>query len=127
MNILGCVGALMGATLLSLSPLWAQSLEKIVEGAKKEGKVRVGLTVRWEEGGKPGAKKSPQARPTRARSAGKSGTRSPLCRSTSVRAMPTGRIMPLERWDSRQRSGAWEVGRDIDILRAAQDRHPLQG
>ena len=57
MNILGCVGALMGATLLSLSPLWAQSLEKIAEGAKKEGKLKVGLTVRWEEAGKPGAKK----------------------------------------------------------------------
>ena len=35
----------------------AQGMEKVVEGAKKEGKVRLGLTVRWQEGGKPGAKK----------------------------------------------------------------------
>ena len=43
--------------LLPLSPVHSQGLEKITEGAKKEGKVRVGVTVRWEEGGKPGAKK----------------------------------------------------------------------
>ena len=35
----------------------AQSLDKVIEGAKKEGKARLGLTVRWQEGGKPGAKK----------------------------------------------------------------------
>ena len=35
----------------------AQGLDRVVEGAKKEGKVRVGITVRWQEGGKPGAKK----------------------------------------------------------------------
>lgn len=35
----------------------AQSIDKIVDGARKEGKVRVGITVRWQEGGKPGAKK----------------------------------------------------------------------
>ncbi len=61
MKIVGCVGAIMGATLLFLSPLWAQGLEKIAEGAKKEGKLKVGLTVRWEEGGKPGAKKFVEA------------------------------------------------------------------
>ncbi|MGH7847402.1 MAG: ABC transporter substrate-binding protein [Candidatus Binatia bacterium] len=32
-------------------------MDKIVAGAKKEGKVKVGLTVRWEEGGKPAAKR----------------------------------------------------------------------
>ena len=37
--------------------VWAQGLEKIIDGAKKEGKVRVGITVRWEVGGKPLAKK----------------------------------------------------------------------
>lgn len=35
----------------------AQSLDRIIEGAKKEGKVKLGLTVRWQEGGKPGAQK----------------------------------------------------------------------
>jgi iron(III) transport system substrate-binding protein len=35
----------------------AQGLERVIEGAKKEGKVRVGITVRWQEGGKPAAKK----------------------------------------------------------------------
>src|SRR5262249_24795339 len=51
------IGALMGASVLSFAPLWAQGLEKLVDGAKKEGQVKVGLTVRWEEGGKAGAKK----------------------------------------------------------------------
>src|SRR5262249_56506082 len=52
------IGALMGASFLSsLAPLWAQGLEKLVDGAKKEGRVKVGLTVRWEEAGKTGAKK----------------------------------------------------------------------
>jgi ABC-type Fe3+ transport system substrate-binding protein len=37
--------------------VFAQGLERVVEGAKKEGKVKVGLTVRLEEGGKPAAKK----------------------------------------------------------------------
>lgn len=35
----------------------AQGLDRVVEGAKKEGKVKLGLTVRWQEGGKPGAQK----------------------------------------------------------------------
>src|SRR5918999_651496 len=30
---------------------------QLLEGAKKEGKVKLGLTVRWEEAGKPAAKK----------------------------------------------------------------------
>src|SRR4029434_6168661 len=51
------IGVLVGVSLLFLTLLWAQSLEKIAEGAKKEGRVKVALTVRWEEGGKPGAKK----------------------------------------------------------------------
>ena len=51
------IGVLMGASLLSLSLVGAQGLEKIAEGAKKEGRVKVGLTVRWEEAGKPGARK----------------------------------------------------------------------
>lgn len=50
-------GALVAVSLVSLSSVWAQGLEKIAEGAKREGKVKVGITVRWEEGGKPGAKK----------------------------------------------------------------------
>jgi len=57
MKLQAILGAAIGVSLLSISPLWAQSLEKIVEGAKKEGKLKVGLTVRWEEAGKPGAKK----------------------------------------------------------------------
>src|SRR5215813_14311802 len=36
---------------------FAQALEKVVEGAKQVGKVKVGITVRWMEGGKPGAKR----------------------------------------------------------------------
>jgi len=57
MKIPAILGAVFGAMLFSLTPLRAQSLEKIAEGAKKEGKLKVGLTVRWEEAGKPGAKK----------------------------------------------------------------------
>jgi iron(III) transport system substrate-binding protein len=57
MKLQAILGAAVGASLLSISPLWAQSLDKIAEGAKKEGKLKVGLTVRWEEAGKPGAKK----------------------------------------------------------------------
>src|ERR1044072_10085 len=46
------------ACLLALAALAeAQSIDKIAEGAKKEGKVKVGITVRWQEGGKPGAKR----------------------------------------------------------------------
>ncbi|HEY2987882.1 MAG TPA: extracellular solute-binding protein [Candidatus Binatia bacterium] len=46
-------------TCLLLLPalVFAQGLDRIVEGAKKEGKAKIGLTVRWQEGGKPGAKK----------------------------------------------------------------------
>ena len=57
MKIRASIGGLIGAYLLSFSPLWGQNLDKIVEGAKKEGKLRVGITVRWEESGRPGAKK----------------------------------------------------------------------
>jgi iron(III) transport system substrate-binding protein len=41
-------------------PSWAQdknALQKVLDGAKKEGAAKVGLTVRWEENGKPAAKK----------------------------------------------------------------------
>jgi iron(III) transport system substrate-binding protein len=34
-----------------------KALDAVVEGAKKEGKAKVGLTVRWEENGQPAAKK----------------------------------------------------------------------
>lgn len=43
-----------------ISAAWAQddkALQKIIDGAKKEAKVKIGLTVRWEETGKPAAKK----------------------------------------------------------------------
>ena len=36
------LGAAIGVSLLSISPLWAQSLEKIGEGAKKEGEAQGG-------------------------------------------------------------------------------------
>jgi hypothetical protein len=45
MKIRGFIGAVMGLSLLCLPSLGAQGLEKIVEGAKKEGKVKVGITV----------------------------------------------------------------------------------
>ena len=48
---------LIACLFLFPAPVPAQGLDRIVEGAKKEGKVRVGITVRWQEGGKPGAKK----------------------------------------------------------------------
>ncbi|MBI2988021.1 MAG: extracellular solute-binding protein [Deltaproteobacteria bacterium] len=55
-------GALLLAPLFlwTSSLVWAQdrkALEKIIEGAKSEGRVKAGGTVRWLEGGKPGAKK----------------------------------------------------------------------
>jgi iron(III) transport system substrate-binding protein len=43
-----------------LSPLWAQqekALQKVIEGAKKESKVKIGLTMRWQEAGKPSGQK----------------------------------------------------------------------
>lgn len=47
-----------GLSLFLLSSaVWAQGIEKVSEGAKREGKVRVGITVRWMEGNRPGAKK----------------------------------------------------------------------
>ena len=41
-------------------PLWAQedkALQKLIDGAKKAGKVRIGLTMRWQEAGKPSGQK----------------------------------------------------------------------
>lgn len=52
---------LLSTTLICslLSPGLAQEpmSSQLIEGAKKEGKVKLGLTVRWEEAGKPAAKK----------------------------------------------------------------------
>jgi ABC-type Fe3+ transport system substrate-binding protein len=53
-------GWLLMAILIWPCAAWTQensALQKIAAAAKKEGKVRLGLTVRWEEGGKPAAKK----------------------------------------------------------------------
>ncbi|MGH7824646.1 MAG: ABC transporter substrate-binding protein [Candidatus Binatia bacterium] len=61
MNVKNFILGLIALSLLSFSSAWAQGLEKIVAGAKKEGKVKVGITVRWEEAGKPGAKKLVEA------------------------------------------------------------------
>jgi len=41
-------------------PAWAQqekALQKLIEGAKNESKVRIGLTMRWQEAGKPSGQK----------------------------------------------------------------------
>ncbi len=57
MKKLVLLGGLASLSVMSLSLVGAQDIEKIAEGAKKEGRVKVGLTVRWEEAGKPGAKK----------------------------------------------------------------------
>jgi iron(III) transport system substrate-binding protein len=48
-------------SFFAISSSWAQSLDKIVEAAKKEGQVRLGLTLRWEVGGKPSGKKLAEA------------------------------------------------------------------
>ena len=43
-----------------LSPSWAQQDkvgQKLIDGAKKESKVRIGLTMRWQESGKPSGQK----------------------------------------------------------------------
>src|SRR5882672_1049814 len=57
MKMIGLLGGLATFFVMSLTSVGAQGLEKITDGAKKESKVKVGLTVRWEEAGKPGAKK----------------------------------------------------------------------
>src|SRR6266542_4247708 len=57
MKKLVLLGGLASLSVMSLSLVGAQGIEKIVEGAKKEGRVKVGLMVRWEEAGKSGAKK----------------------------------------------------------------------
>ena len=57
MKKLVLLGGLAVFSVMSLPLVNAQGLEKISEGAKKEGRVKVGLTVRWEEAGRPGAKK----------------------------------------------------------------------
>jgi iron(III) transport system substrate-binding protein len=61
MKILPFIAGLVVASTLWFSPVWAQQLETLLDGAKKEGEVKVGITVRWEEGGKPGAKKLVEA------------------------------------------------------------------
>src|ERR671923_1154097 len=58
-------GSLVAIFLICwFSPSLAQddkALQKLIEGAKKEGKARIGLTMRWEEAGKPAAKKIVEA------------------------------------------------------------------
>lgn len=56
-RIAGSLIVLMLAS--SFSAAWAQEIKNppLLEAAKKEGKVKLGLTVRWEEAGKPAAKK----------------------------------------------------------------------
>ena len=61
MKIQAFIVTLIALVFLSVASLGAQGLEKIIEAAKKEAKLKVGLTVRWEEGGKPGAKKFVEA------------------------------------------------------------------
>lgn len=54
------LGLILQLFVWSLTSAWAQENtghQKLIEGAKKEGKVKLGLTVRWEEAGKPAAKK----------------------------------------------------------------------
>jgi len=54
-------GSLVALFLVGgFSPLWAQQdkiIQKLVDGAKKESKVRIGLTMRWQEAGKPSGQK----------------------------------------------------------------------
>ena len=57
-----CIGGLILPLLVAgvLSPLWAQqdkALQKLIDGAKKENKVKIGLTMRWQEAGKPSGQK----------------------------------------------------------------------
>jgi iron(III) transport system substrate-binding protein len=47
--------------LFYVSAAQAQGLDKVVEGAKKEGKVKLGISLRWEVGGKPSGKKLVEA------------------------------------------------------------------
>jgi ABC-type glycerol-3-phosphate transport system substrate-binding protein len=58
-------GSLVAIFLICwFSPSLAQddkALQKVIEAAKKEGKARIGLTMRWEEAGKPAAKKIVEA------------------------------------------------------------------
>jgi iron(III) transport system substrate-binding protein len=51
------IAGIVGYFLFLPALLFAQGWDRIADGAKKEGKVKVGITVRWQEGGKPGAKK----------------------------------------------------------------------
>src|SRR5262249_45635728 len=42
------------------SPVLAQqdkALQKLIEGARKESKIKIGLTMRWQEAGKPSGQK----------------------------------------------------------------------
>ena len=63
MNTAKCVATSL-VTLLLVGwsfPAIAQqdkALQKLIEGAKKEAKLRIGLTMRWQEAGKPSGRKS---------------------------------------------------------------------
>src|SRR5215471_11359403 len=53
--------SILGLVLAPLALVGAQVPDQILEGARREGRVKVGITVRWEEGGKPGAKRMVEA------------------------------------------------------------------
>lgn len=52
-----CVLVVAFTILWPLSAVWGQGMDKIVEGAKKEGQLKLGITLRWEVAGKPSGKK----------------------------------------------------------------------
>ena len=56
---------ILGVVLARLALVGAQVPDQILEGARREGRAKVGITVRWEEGGKPGAKRMVEAFQTR--------------------------------------------------------------
>ena len=66
MNVAKCVGASFVWLLFAvwLCPSWAQqdkSTQKLVDSAKKESVVKLGLTMRWQEAGKPSGQKIVEA------------------------------------------------------------------
>jgi iron(III) transport system substrate-binding protein len=63
MKVVKVLGGLVSVTafLAFVSPADAQVREKIIEGANREGRVKLGISTRWEEAGKPAAKKLVEA------------------------------------------------------------------
>ncbi len=61
MKIALVVALLIGLVAAPLNFVTGQVPNQILEGAKREGRLKVGITVRWEEGGKPGAKRMVEA------------------------------------------------------------------